>query len=108
MQIKSLNEEYIEDAEALRDRVFPFLEPLEEETLRASLNPQKYIAWYEQSKIKNLKYWFIQDHNDVIGIVGLYTENGDKKYKVWLGWFCVDQNYRGNKIGSKLLNFAIQ
>lgn len=55
------------------------------------------------------KYWVAvdTDNKNVVGTIGIYEENADQNQALWLGWFCVDPNYRGRKIGSKLLEFAI-
>jgi len=109
MRIKKLNKSTLDQAIKLRNQVFPILEPFEEETIVASVYPQKYKLWYKKAEIQRLNYWLmLNEEMKVVGVVGLYTQSGDKKNRVWLGWFCVDPNYRGHKIGSKLLDFAIE
>lgn len=109
MRIEKLNSARLGDAIKLRDHVFNELLPLEYETLEASLNTQKFSEWYQKAQIKTLEYWVASDEDDtLLGLVGLYTQRGDSKSKVWLGWFCVDRKYRGKKVGSSLLDFAVE
>ena len=55
-----------------------------------------------------LKYWVAVNNNgDVCGICGLYTYKNDEHEAVWLGWFCVSQNLRGQGIGQKLIEYSI-
>jgi len=108
MKIQKLQKETLSQAVHLRNKVFPLLEPFEEETLEASVYPEKFAQWFSDAKIKTIDYWISVTSNDVSGLVGLYTEVEAKKSKVWLGWYCVDPLYREAKIGSKLLDFALQ
>jgi GNAT superfamily N-acetyltransferase len=53
------------------------------------------------------RYWVAVDSQaNVLGITGLYTIRGNSK-TYWLGWTCVKQQARGERIGSKLVDFAI-
>ncbi len=109
MKIVQLDKLTLHQTIALRNKVFPVLEPLEEETLMASVYPNNYISWYKDVEIGELNYWVgCGDDLIVKGLVGLYTEVEVKKTKAWLGWFCVDPKYRGENIGSHLLNFALK
>jgi GNAT superfamily N-acetyltransferase len=107
IQIYPLDEITLHDATVLRDSVFQDLSDDEYETLALSLNPSGPI--YSRLGICQLHYWVAIDtvSKKVVGLVGLYLENSDNEGEFWLGWYCVDPNYRGYKIGSKLLKFAI-
>lgn len=107
IQIYPLDETMLHDATVLRDSVFKDLSDDEYETLALSLNPS--ILVYERLGISQLHYWVAVDtiSQKVVGLVGLYLESSDNEGEFWLGWYCVDSNYRGHKIGSKLLRFAI-
>jgi ribosomal protein S18 acetylase RimI-like enzyme len=108
IQIHALNDSNLHQATTLRDSVFKGLDMYEQRTLRASLHPDKYIV-YKKLGIDHLAYWVASNpqSSDVLGLVGLYTQVDDEDGMVWLGWYCVDPQYRGHKIGSKLLEFAI-
>ncbi len=109
MVIKKLRETLLKEATKLRDSVFTHLDKCERETLHASLYADNDTAWNLKNGIEKLTYWIATDElkKRVAGLVGLYTEYGDNDDMVWLGWFCVDPKYRGQKIGSMLLEFAI-
>ena len=55
-----------------------------------------------------MKYWAAIDPYTlhIIGLTGLYNEVDDSEDECWLGWFCVDDKYRGNGYGKKLLEFS--
>jgi GNAT superfamily N-acetyltransferase len=107
IQIRPLDQITLHDATVLRDSVFKDLSDDEYETLALSLNPSGPI--YSRLGISQLHYWVAVDtlSQKVVGLVGLYLESSDNEGEFWLGWYCVDPNYRGHKVGSKLLKFAI-
>lgn len=107
IQIQPLHLFTLNRAIALRDTVFPELGKHEHETLHASLHPSNYQV-HKKLGIIDLDYWTAIDSNshNISGLVGLYTEHDDPD-AIWLGWYCVDPHYRGYKIGSCLLSFAI-
>jgi hypoxanthine-DNA glycosylase len=105
--IEKLTKNSLAQAENLRDKVFGKTTKTEALTLRASLNPKEYKNVYEDSYIKDMEYWIAKSNNEAIGIVGLYTHKYEKDNSCWLGWFAVEPKFRGNKIGKKLLDFAV-
>jgi GNAT superfamily N-acetyltransferase len=50
----------------------------------------------------------VNDNGDVCGTTGLYSYRKDEKEAVWLCWFCVDPEHRGQGIGKGLLAFSIE
>ncbi|MDP3445520.1 MAG: GNAT family N-acetyltransferase [Ignavibacteria bacterium] len=108
IHILPLNESTLHATTVLRDTIFTGLNRVESETLRTSLSPENYHI-RKKLAISELAYWTAIDPltQNVVGLVGLYTENDDEDDTVWLGWYCVDSRYRGHKIGSKLLELAI-
>lgn len=108
IQIHPLHLSILNSALVLRDAVFPDLGKHEHETLHASLNPSNYQV-HQKLGITDLVYWTAIDRNsqNISGLVGLYAECDDPN-AIWLGWYCVDPHYRGYKIGSRLLSFAIE
>lgn len=108
IHILPLNESTLHATTVLRDTIFTGLNRVESETLRTSLSPENYHI-RKKLGISELAYWTAIDPltRNVVGLVGLYTENDDEDDTVWLGWYCVDSRYRGHKIGSKLLELAI-
>jgi len=63
---------------------------------------------YEKNGVLGLSYWVARDKisKQVIGLTGIYTEEDGET--CWLGWFCIDEAYRGKNFGKKLLEFSIQ
>lgn len=106
--IESLSEINFNESLTLRDKLFPNLNKLEQETLKASIDNSK-IKILEELGITMIKYWIAKDteSNKVLGIVGLYSEIDDIN-DVWLGWYGVSENARGLGIGKELLKFAIK
>src|SRR5574344_748310 len=92
--IESLSEINFNESLTLRDKLFPNLNKLEQETLKASIDNSK-IKILEELGITMIKYWIAKDteSNKVIGIVGLYSEIDDIN-DVWLGWYCVSEDAR--------------
>ena len=50
----------------------------------------------------------VNNNDDVCGTTGLYMYKKDEKEAVWLCWFCVDPEHRGQGIGKYLLEFSIE
>ncbi len=106
-QIKALSESELSQANALKHTVFKHLSHHEKMTLNASLNPLDYKDVYEALSITSLRYWVAIMDACVVGLVGLYEEQEDDIDSIWLGWYCVDERYRGHRLGKRLLDFAI-
>ncbi|MFK5936833.1 MAG: GNAT family N-acetyltransferase, partial [Sulfurimonas sp.] len=99
----------LKEAERLRDDIFDDIEDIEKDLLLASLNITRYKKILEKNDVTTLSYWVARDRvsRKVIGLTGVYTEIDDEK-NCWLGWFCVDETYRGQGFGKKLLEFSIE
>ncbi len=46
--------------------------------------------------------WLVYHDDNVIGLTGVYTEDIDDK-SIWLDWFCIIPQYRGNGYGEQVL-----
>lgn len=95
----------LQDAIALRDSVFIDIDKYESQTLKASLNKDNCATIYKKLKIDYMQYFVAKVENKVVGLVGIYTHI-DKPDIAWLGWYCVDSNFRGRNIGEQLLDFV--
>jgi GNAT superfamily N-acetyltransferase len=107
--IEPLSYMTLKAAESLRDRIFENdLKKIEKNLLLASLDPKRYKRIYEKNGVLGLSYWVARDKisKQVIGLTGIYTEEDGET--CWLGWFCIDEAYRGKNFGKKLLEFSIQ
>ena len=107
--IHPLDQHTLSHATALRDHIFPDLGKYEYDTLSASLFPEKYRV-HKKLGINELNYWVASHPTtfEVIGLVGLYTQTGEDDGMIWLGWYCVDLQYRGHGIGSKLMGYVLK
>ena len=107
--IESLSKSNLKSALRLRNTIFQDLSKCDKETLEASLdiNNEKYKNCLSKNQISYLEYFVMLEPKtrQVIGLTGLYVENDNNE--CWLGWFCVDENYRNNGLGQKLLDFSI-
>ena len=53
-------------------------------------------------------YWVaVTEAGDVCGVTGLYEYRRDRHEAVWMAWFCVDPERRGQGIGRQLIEHAI-
>ncbi|WP_028559943.1 GNAT family N-acetyltransferase [Paenibacillus pinihumi] len=112
MKIMELNRQYASKASRLVNAVFSDEEeevfPARE--LEASLDPgmlRKYQAVVDAS-IRSFQYYIAVNGEDVLGIIGLYEMEEDYQQNDWVGWYCVDEQYRGQKVGIRLLEHVIE
>jgi GNAT superfamily N-acetyltransferase len=99
----------LKEAENLRNRIFKNdLEDIEKDLLLASLDTTQYKNICEANDVRTISYWVAKDikSDKVIGLTGIYTE--DENESCWLGWFCIDEAYRGKEFGKRLLEFSIE
>jgi len=104
MRIEPISKETLKYAILLRNKIFPDLQECEKGTLEASLIQN---GKYKECDITYLKYFVMLDEKKVIGLTGIYIEENDNIDECWLGWFCIDEKYRGKGLGQKLLDFSI-
>jgi len=109
--IRPLNQENLCAAQRLVDENFPHYPWMDRRLFFSVSDPQFLYRWALSVgwQITSLSDWVALDADDrVIGTVGIYTYRKDNNEACWLSWFCVDSGFRGNGIGKKLLQFAIQ
>lgn len=108
--IKSLTTDTLNNAIVLRDNVFSDLKKYEKETLQASLDKSTYKECWKKNELTSMQYFIMLDttKNKIIGLTGIYSEDGDSDDICWLGWFCIDTEYRGQGLSKKLLDFSIE
>ena len=73
------------------------------------INNEKYKSCLSQNQISYLEYFVMLDPKtkQVVGLTGIYTEEEDADNICWLGWFCIDKDYRRRGLGKKLLEYSI-
>lgn len=121
MYIEPLSHNTLDDAIDLGDRVFPNKEledPADEFLMSLGLNEDD--AYMEKTGIIDLDYWVTKEgrSNQVVGTVGLYQTIKDymsfdpkpdpDKELVWLAYWMVDKPFRERRIGTRLLEYAIE
>ncbi len=115
MIIEPLSYETVDRAINLVDRIFPYQINSQTENagivFRASLEKNNSFNrnLFEKMQITDANYWVAIDPNSkkVVGTTGLYSYREDEAQAYWLGYTCVDPDFRGQRIGSKLVDFAI-
>lgn len=55
----------------------------------------------------NIQYWIVRENDQLMGAVGYYLMSEDADEAAWLGWFYVDPEFRGKRIGVQLLETVI-
>jgi len=108
--VEPLSKCTLKSATALQCSVFKDLNSDEKQSLAASLDKEQYESVYKNLYIKDMQYWVAKDiaSGKVIGLTGLYTEPEEDENICWIGWFCVDDSYRGKGYGNDLLSFTKQ
>ena len=113
MNIVPLSKENLEETIKMVNEVFP-------DDINAEYNPErsfriaiKFIEepeLLENRQMKKIGYWIVlsDEGNEVIGVTGLYRRKNDPSDLVWLGWYCIRSDQRGNGLGRKLLEWTIE
>ena len=56
-----------------------------------------------------LKAWVAIDIDEkIVGTTGVYFTRKDRHEAVWMNWYCVDPDKRGQGIGKALIEYAIE
>lgn len=110
IEIQPLSKQTLTAAIKLADEVFQYQRWQEKASWAFQLSLMHgYLAklLLRLKGISSCRYWVAVDSQaNVIGITGLYIRSEDSK-TYWLGWTCVNPEARGERIGSKLVDFAI-
>jgi len=109
--IKKISEENLSKAGKLTNSIFPDEVTAPSVGLAASFDNKafKLINSKNSNKFNWFKYWVAVDpkSDKALGTIGIYEEKSDSDDSCWLGWYCVDPEYRGNHLGSMLMDFAV-
>ncbi len=75
--------------------------------LRVSLDSDGNKELLQQLGIRKLAYFVALNEatKQVMGVIGQYEEDRDPPGIVWVGWFCVDPEFRGQNLGEALLTW---
>jgi GNAT superfamily N-acetyltransferase len=112
IKIVPVSHDTLVQAERLVAQVFPFQNLAERLSFTAFAKKDNRIvrAITRLFGVKDLiNFWVaLNETNRVVGTTGLYSYLRDCDEAVWLAWFCVAPNERGQGIGKQLLAFSIE
>jgi GNAT superfamily N-acetyltransferase len=105
LQVNSLS-----SALTLLRQVFPWQPLLERAdfalrlSLMSGLLPKIVLGFV---RVRLVRYWVVWDsgYTKVLGVAGLY-QRADSSY--WMGWTCVEPSFRGQGLGTRLVDYAIK
>lgn len=77
---------------------------------KVSLEPEKNKKVMLKRGVSEVRYFIVKDktNNKIIGTTGLYHLTKDPKDTVWLGFYCLDSEYRGRGLGKEVLQWTIE
>ena len=111
-KIVELDDAMIPQAKALVAKVFPsqdFVERISFWVYKHKANPVMKAALGLSGSMSVYRYWVaLNENGDICGTTGLYSEKSDIHEALWLSWFCVDPDMRGQGVGKKLIEFSIE
>jgi GNAT superfamily N-acetyltransferase len=108
LKIELLDRDRFIETQYLINKIFKKQSLLEKLSLRVYLNKKNKVINFLIMLFgyDEINYWVGIYDNQVIGTIGLYTMKKDSKEAYWLGWYSVDEKYRGMGFGKKLIEFS--
>lgn len=111
IEILPLDNDNIEESLALLQKIFHTFTDEEDPYywFKLSLEPEKNKELMLKRGVSDVRYFIVKDKtkNKVIGTSGLYHLTKDPKDTVWLGFYCLDVQYRGKGLGKEILQWTI-
>jgi len=111
IKIVELDDALIPQAEKLVNSVFREQDLEERLSFWVYKNRNKFwmkAALKLYGTMEYCKYWVaINEAGEIVGTTGLYSVKKDIHEAIWLSWFCVNPNCRGQGIGKQLIEFSI-
>jgi len=104
-----LEKKYLEQTSRLANAIFSHDRYIPSHSFEASLDKDKFKNFLVfKEPVTHLEYFIAIDQKEnVLGTSGLFSMGSDDKDSDWLGWFCVDEKFRGAGIGKFLLEHTI-
>jgi GNAT superfamily N-acetyltransferase len=108
-QIVPVSAKNIEEALALLQKVFITFTDEEDPYLwfKLSIEPEKNQKLMLEKGVRDIRYFAVLDDKKIIGTTGLYHLVRDPNNTVWLGFYCLDESYRGKGLGRKILQWTV-
>lgn len=110
IKVEPLSRENFDEAVRLANSVFNYEKSLPENAFMASIDDEKFKELKKTGAVfgKNLEYFVVKNNDGkIIGTTGLYNKEDDAEDVIWLGWYCVDPNFRGQGYGQEILDLTI-
>ena len=104
--LKPFDNKYLEGCLALGNKV---LTKVEDANARLAFKKSLTDEWQMWSNYVSLKYLVaVGDLDEIIGTICLFELKKDVEEALWIGWFMVDPEHRGEGIGTMLLDLAME
>ncbi|MEI6040421.1 MAG: GNAT family N-acetyltransferase [Candidatus Berkelbacteria bacterium] len=110
IKVEPLNRGNFDEAIELLNIVFAYDTPHSQQAFLSSIDPEVYKKYKATGEIfgKNLEYFVVKNNDGkVIGTTGFYNKDDDDSDVTWLGWYCVDPDFRGQGFGQEILDWTI-
>lgn len=111
IKIISLEDKYLEESFKVVQANFEDEGKNIRRELEASIDEKKfqnYVKTYDKNMVSIEYFIAIDEGEQVLGTVGLYSIKKDFEDTYWVGWYCVKEEHRGRGIGIALLEFVIE
>jgi len=106
MQLIPVEKNNLGHAIDIASTIFPHDVDEVKKYLSASINPMDKWDFADAHLVNKLHYDLLVYNCNIIGITGIYEEKIDPQI-AWLGWFGLQESYRGKRLGRLLLQLTI-
>lgn len=110
IEIVPISHKNIHESLALLQKVFTTFTDEEDPYLwfKVSVEPDKHQDLMKEKGVRDIRYFAVLNkENKIIGTTGLYHLTKDPENTVWLGFYCLDADYRGQGLGRKILQWTL-
>lgn len=105
MELKPLHADTLRATQRVAAALFPW-EHEHQEALPASLNPEGHRDFFSARRLDSVRCWTAGTGGDVGGMAMLYGYK-EQLDELWLAWFGLTEDYRGQGRGSRLLDWVV-
>jgi GNAT superfamily N-acetyltransferase len=107
LRFEPLSYERLEEALALVSKIFPEYLGDIREAYEVSLKKDKTDPYWITDRI--LDYWVVIDNETekIVATTGFYQLTEHSVDEIWMGWYGVDPEERGNGLGRKVLEWTV-
>ena len=110
MEIIPVDKNNAKETIALLNRIFPkdinrYNNP--EIGIMCSQYPENYKDYYDHFNLLWTSPFVLMERGRIIGTTGIYHLATDPEDQVWLGWFCIDPDFRKKGFGGMLIEWTM-